>query len=369
MNPTVTALSLGTVSRGGRSHADYRYIQDVVRIGFPVRAARTFLNRHLGNPVSYRLVEAGRGETVGHVRLAEVIPRAGGATVQVTAERTLPDGSKASYFAPDELVTVKAVVTAEGGEVPPLRTRDRIVLHVPVRSYLRFMPGIFQGAAPSARRDVTAVSDRQKRQYGQQSSAETPRVDAGGTDQFRDFLLLFQHMMTTVTEQIDQLPSLTDPLTADPSFLPWIASWVSFELDESLPLHQQRELVRRSIRLHRTRGTCGGVEEMIRVLTSAPVAVTEREKPLPCVLGAMTLAGGRDVEERFLRDEPTGHYILRADRAQTTFFVLTLESRDRFRERFGERATAVLRRISQIVTREKPANVTFTIRFDESVDA
>jgi len=368
MNPNTRALILGTTARRGRSHDDYRYVKDVVRIGFPVRSARTYLNRHLGNPVSYRLVEAGRGETLGHIRMAEVVPHAGGATVAVRSERTLPDGSPASYFAPEDVVQVRAVVSAEGGgEVPPLRTRDRIVLHVPVRSYLRFLPGLFQGSAPAARRDVTAVSDRQQRQYGQRGQAQTSRVENQGADQFRDFLLMFQHMMTTVSEQIDHIPSMTDPLVADPSFLPWIASWVSFELDESLPLHQQRELVRRSIRLHRTRGTAEGVEEMIRVLTSAPVTVAEMRKPRPCVLGRMTLAGGRDVEERFLGDEPTGHYIVRGDRARTSFFVLTLESRDRFRQRFGERATAVLRRIAQIVTREKPANVTFTIRFSEEV--
>lgn len=369
MNPPVTALMLGTVSRKRAVHDDYRYIQDVVRIGFPVRAARTYLNRHLGNRVSYRLVEVRRGEVMGQVRMAEVIPHVGGANVQIRSVRTLPDGSEASYFAPDDLVSTQAEVTVEGGgEVPPLRTRDQIVLHIPVRSYLRFLPGIFQGSAPSTRQDVTAVSEREQRQYGRKSLSTSSRVNEDSAEQFRNFLLLFQHLMTTVTEKIDQLPSLTDPLMADPAFLPWIASWVSFELDESLPLHQQRELVRRSIKLHRTRGTCGGVEEMIRVLTSAPVAVTERERPYPCVLGAMTLAGGSTIEERFLRDEPTAYYLLQEHRKKTTFFVLTLESRDRFRQRFGERATAVLRRISQIVTREKPAHVTFTIRFDESVD-
>lgn len=369
MNPEVTALSFGPIGGRAQPREDYRYVQDVVRIGFPVRAARTYLNRHMGNPVSYRLVEARRGETIGHVREAEVQPHAGGPVVRVRSERTLPDGSAASYFAPPELVSVRAVVdTAEGTEVPPLRSRDRVVLHVPVRSYLRFLPGIFQGAAPSARQDVTAVTERERRQYGVQAQSQTSRVDATGADQFRRFLLMFQHLMTTVTEKIDHLPALTDPLLADPKFLPWIASWVTFELDESLPLHQQRELVRRSIRLHRMRGTRRGVEEMIRVLTSAPVDVAERTPPLPCVLGAMTLAGGHSVEERFLRDEPTGHYLVRPDRAKTTFFVLTLESRGDFRRRFGERAPAVLRRISQIVTREKPAHVTFTIRFDESVD-
>ncbi|MEL6343192.1 MAG: phage tail protein [Myxococcota bacterium] len=369
MNPVSTALTFGPAGRRGQTHEDYQYIQEVVRIGFPVRAARVFLNRNLGNPVTYRLVEARRGETPGNVREAEVQPHAGGAVVYIRAERTLPDGSPASYFAPDDLVTTSAFVEIdEDLDVPPLRSRDRIVLHVPVRSYIRFLPSLFQGTSATSRKDTLQLDERQRRQYGVQKRDQAPDPAANSDDQFRRFLLMFQHLMTTVTEKIDQLPTLTDPLMADPKFLPWISSWVSFELDESLPMHQQRELVRRSIRLHRTRGTRAGVEEIIRVLTSAPVDVQERTRPYPCVLGAMTLAGGRTIEERFLRDEPSAHYIVRADRARTTFFVLTLESRDRFRDRFGERATAVLRRISQIVTREKPAHVTFTIRFDESVD-
>jgi len=297
-----------------------------------------------------------------------VLPHVGGARVHVRAERTLPDGSPASHFTPEELIQVNATVsTADNSEVPPLRSRDRILLHVPVRSYLRFLPGIYQGSTPAVRQDADPVWEDSQRQYGGAGRRQLTTAADPSADAFRRFLLLFQHMMTSVTERIDRLPSLTDPLLADPNFLPWISSWVSFELDESLPLHQQRELVRRSIRLHRTRGTREGIEEMIRVLTSAPVEVNEREKPFPCVLGAMTLAGGRTVEERFLRDEPAGHYLLKEGRAKTTFFVLTLESRDLFRRRFGGRAAAVLRRISQIVTREKPAHVTFTTRFDDSV--
>jgi phage tail-like protein len=366
-----TLLSLRTARISRRPPGDYVYLSDVVRINYPVRDARVYLNRHLGNPVTYRLVEARRGEPTGQIRAVEILPHAGGETVMVIAHRELPDGSPATWFTPEELVSVRIAITVGGSEgdndIPPLRSRDRIILHVPVRSYLRYLPGIFQGSAATTRQDVPQVTDRQRRQYGYKSE-ETADPGVDGTDQFRRFLLMFQHLMTTVTDRIDNIPSLTDPTLADPSFLPWIASWVSFELDGSLPLHQQRELVRRSIRLHRTRGTVAGVTEMIRVLTSAPVEVEEREKPQPCVLGAMTLAGGQTVEERFLRNEPTAHYLIREERAKTTFFVLTLESRARFRERFGERATAVLRRISQIVTQEKPANITFTIRFKETVD-
>ena len=95
-------------------------------------------------------------------------------------------------------------------------------------------------------------------------------------DPMRRFLFLFQHSQTTLTNKIDDLSRLIDPLSTDPKFLPWLASWVGFELDESLPVHQQRELVRRAIRLYRTRGTRRGIEEMVKVLTAAPVRIRER---------------------------------------------------------------------------------------------
>jgi len=363
-------ITMQAASRGAlmRVPGDYQYIEDVVRIGYPVREAREYLRRHLGNPVSYRLVEARRGEVVGQVREAEVHPADGGEVAHVRAVRTLPDGSPASYFAPGDLVEVHAVVEVAGSaSLPPLRPRDRLVLHIPVRSYLRFLPGLYQGAVPTQRRDITRVTERSARQWGAREQTATTAVEVHHSDQFRRLLFIFQHMMTTVTEKIERIPSLTDPMSAEPRFLPWIASWVTFELDESLPLHQQRELVRRSIRLYRTRGTVAGVEEMIKVLTSAPVTVVERQRPRAMVMGGLTLAGGRTVEERYLRGEPPAHYLVRPDRAQTTFFALRLEDLGAFRKRFGERAPAVLRRISQIVTNERPAHVTFTIEFDETL--
>jgi len=347
---------------------DYRYLEEVVRVGFPVHEARSYLNRHTGNPVTYRLVEARRGERIGHVRAAEVIPAVGGCRVLVTAVHTLPDGSPASYFAPDELTETRAHVEVDGGgQIPAMRSKDQMILHVPVRSYLRFLPGIYQGGAPAPRPDPARLAEHSTLPWGT-AEEESSAVPAGeGVDQFRRFLLLFQHLMTTVTDRIDKIPDLTNPGTADPRFLPWIASWVNFELDGSLPLHQQRELVRRSIRLHRTRGTRAGMEDLVRVLTSAPVRIEERVMPQPAVLGAMTLAGGRSVEERYVRSEPPAFYLLPPGRAQTSFFCLVFEDMAAFRARFGERAQSVLRRIAQITTLEKPSHISFTIRFDEQV--
>lgn len=351
-----------------RVPGDYRYLEDIVRIGYPVREARTFLNRHLGNSVTYRLVEATRGETVGQVREAEIETVDGAGVIRVLPERMLPDGSPASFFAPADMVEVRARVEAEhGGPIPPLHPDDRIILHVPVRSYMRFLPGLYQGAVPTQRRDIAKTTERSARQWGARDQERTTSVEVHHSDQFRRFLFLFQHMMTTVTERIDGIPALTDPMTSDPRFLPWISSWVGFDLDESLPLHQQRELVRRSIRLQRTRGTRRGVEEMIMVLTGTEVHIEERKKPRALTTGMMTLAGGRSVEDRYLRGEPAACFMVRPDRKPTTFFAVVLEHRAAFKQRFGERAAAVLRRISQVVTHEKPAHVTFTIEFEESV--
>jgi phage tail-like protein len=353
--------SYPTLPAGG----DYRYLEDVVRINFPVREAQVYLNRHLGNPVGYRLVEALRGERPGCVRSIEVQPASGGEPTYVRALRTLPDGSPATYFTPDELITVLAeVVTPDGRPPGPLGSRDRVVLHVPVRGYLRYLPGLYQGAVPAQRRDIVRADEVSARRWGTTDTVHTTEVQAFNADALRRFLFIFQHVMTTVTDKIDGIPALIDPAITDPRFLPWIASWVSFELDSSLPIHQQRELVRRAIRLYRTRGTVQGIEEMIRVLTAAPVRAAELVKPRPAVVGQMALAGGRNIEERYLRKEPAGCFLIEAYRPKTSFFALILEPRPAFQARFGERATTVLRRIAQIVTNEKPAQVTFTILFE-----
>jgi phage tail-like protein len=359
-----TQLAVSRRAHLASTHGDYRYLEDVVRIGYPVRDAITYLNRHLGNPVGYRLVEALRGEKPGCVRSVEILPAIGGEPLFVRGVRVLPDGSPASYFTPDDLVSVVTeIVTPDGRPPMALQARDKIVLHIPVRGYLRYLPGIFQGAVPATRRDVVRADEVSARRWGTKDSVHTTEVQGFNADALRRFLFIFQHLMTTITDKIDTIPSLIDPMSTDPRFLPWIASWVSFELDSSLPIHKQRDLTRRAIRLLRTRGTVAGVEEMIQILTNAPVKVLELAKPRGFVVGRSTLAGGGTVEERFVRAEPPGSFLVDEGRAGTTFFALELQSVEQFRRDFGERAPGVLRRIAQIVTNEKPSHVTFTILF------
>jgi phage tail-like protein len=281
----------------------------------------------------------------------------------------LANGEPASFFAPDHLITVRARVDGAASRSRNLSFDDEIVLHVPVRGYLRFLPAIFQGEGPVHSREVVKARATELTRYrgGELPEEQAFELDPE-EDPLRRMLFVFQHAMTTVTNQIDRLVDITDPMLAEPKLLPWLASWVGFDLDESLPVHQQRELVRRAIRLMRTRGTRVGIEEMVRVITSAPVRVEERMLPKPAVLGKAVLIGGSTVVERYQRGEPPGAYLMSqpgTDRKPTSFFTLRLEPRERFQNRFGERAAQVLRRIVNVVSREKPSHVSFTIRFDE----
>ena len=350
--------------------SEHRSIADVVRTSYPIRSARTYIRRHLGNPIQIQLVEIVRGEEQGCVRLAEIVSADGGPRVYIRLVKTLPDGTPASFFAPPELVESRVQIEVEGdGGIPALRTNDRIVLHVPVHSYLRFLPSLYRANSSTIRRDVHQVSEREQRQLAMRNQVTTSRVNVDEADQFQRFLFLFQHVMTSVIDRVDEMPDLTDPLRVHRKFLPWLSSWVNFPLDESLPLHMQRELVRRSIRLNRMRGTKAGLSEMIRILTSTPVHIEERAKPKACVLGQLTLAGGKNVVERFHHREPPPCYVMQPDRSKQSFFILELEPKYLFIRRFGDRAGDILMRIVEIVSQEMPAHIAFTIRFADDQHA
>ena len=345
---------------------DLRFLEQVVAIQYPIRAARTYLQRNMGNTISYRLVEAQRGEMVGVVRAIEIRHQNSSQRSMVSGERVLANGEPASFYVPDHLVTIKARISGFAKASGRLRLEDEIVLHVPVRGFLRFLPAIFQGEGPVSSREIVRARDSALQRWGSALPEEKANEIVVDDDPLRRYLFIFQHIITTITDRIDRIADLTDPLACHAKFLPWLASWVGFRLDESLPVHQQRELVKRAILLFRTRGTRRGIEEMVRVLTSAPVRVRERKRPMPMVIGKGYVIGGRDVVERYFKAEPAGCYLVEpANREDTSFFVLSLEPRERFRSRFGERAAGVLRRIVAVVSQERPIHVAFTIQFDQ----
>ena len=188
---------------------DFAHLRTVVEVQYPVRAARTYLSRNISNRVSLHLVEARRGEKVGHIRAVQVNPAAGGDPILVRAIRTLPDGSPASFFVPDDMVEVRAeLITTDGRPPVSLDPRDDVVLHVPVRGYLRFLPGCYQGAMPVEQREVIHADSAEMRRYGVRNESTAREVRGTDTDALRRFLFIYQHLMTSVVDRIEQILSL-----------------------------------------------------------------------------------------------------------------------------------------------------------------
>lgn len=74
---------------------------------------------------------------------------------------------------------------------------------------------------------------------------------------------------------LDCLDAYLDPWLTPPDFLPWLASWVGVELDETWPAATQRAMVAAAPRQHRDRGTHLGLAGYLRLLTGGEVELTE----------------------------------------------------------------------------------------------
>ena len=239
------SLKLPTLVEGAALRSipgDFGHLETVVVVDYPAKDARKYLRRNLGNLIDYHLVEVRRGETVGRVRAVEIVPASGQDSVLIEGVRTLADGTVAGPLALEEEIHRGARMLTESGRSPRgLDPEDKILLHVPVRSYLRFLPAVFRGGVSSSVESALAPAVTRTQQPWVGEEAQPIQDNRNNeVERLRNFLLLFQHIVTSVVEQVEDMPSLTHPLWADQKFLAWIASWVSFTLDESIPLHQQR---------------------------------------------------------------------------------------------------------------------------------
>ena len=57
------------------------------------------------------------------------------------------------------------------------------------------------------------------------------------------FLMIFESILSPLEGILDTLPYYFDPQTTPEELIPWLASWVSLELDESWTIERRRELI------------------------------------------------------------------------------------------------------------------------------
>jgi phage tail-like protein len=82
-------------------------------------------------------------------------------------------------------------------------------------------------------------------------------------------------VLAPVFVTLDCLDAYLDPWLTPRDFLPWLASWLGVELDETWPESRQRTMVAATARLHSARGTHRGLVGYLQLLTGGEVELIE----------------------------------------------------------------------------------------------
>ena len=124
-----------------------------------------------------------------------------------------------------------------------------VTLRVAARSFAEFLPAIYR----------TAVYE--------------------GNTHVRDFLWIIRHMYESVSYKINHIADYFDPYATPSDFLPWLASWIGFVLDEDWPDGKKRYLLRRAMDYYRIRGTIKGLKLFLSIFTGVEPEIVENAWP------------------------------------------------------------------------------------------
>jgi phage tail-like protein len=103
---------------------------------------------------------------------------------------------------------------------------------------------------------------------------ELPRPLA--EDQFlSQFLRIFEDIGGGLRSRVGRFHRDLDPGLAPPEFRRWMAGWLGFALDPSLPEEQQRNLLRAAGPMFPLRGTKRGLQGLLEAFTQSKVEITD----------------------------------------------------------------------------------------------
>jgi phage tail-like protein len=196
-------------------------------------------------------------------------------------------------------------------------TKDGLVqLTVFQRSYLNYLPGIFR------RED-----DR-----------------AGGT--LRNYLRVFQHLMTGFQETIAHIPDIYHPHKTEESFLPYLASCLALDMEADWPAEQKRKCLAHAMELFKRRGTRQGLKLYLRIMTGQEVEIEEHILPVrPLILDQQTTLGSK--------------VMLKSSADLKHVFTVRMPG---FKEEYE---SSLLKRIHRIIHTEKPSHSEYFMVFKE----
>lgn len=127
---------------------------------------------------------------------------------------------------------------------PTLRS---IRAYFPRRSYLRYLPAVYQ-------------------------------EDERSRDVLERFLSLFETFFAGMERQIDQVVRTFDADVVGRDFLRWLASWLAIAAEAGWGEDRLRTLLKRAPQLYRQRGTRAGIADLVEIFTGDPPLIVERHQ-------------------------------------------------------------------------------------------
>lgn len=186
--------------------------------------------------------------------------------------------------APGRFLWLAITLVGDGTATPVI---DHVDVELPRRSSLRHLPSVYSSEPVSA-------------------------------DFLDRFLSLFDTMRDSVTEHLDRLPRLFDPMAVPagegrrrdgrPDFLTWLSNWVGMATDAGLPVARRRRLVREAASLYERWGMPDSVERFVGIFCDADARVLEHYRLRRWAIAGSTTLGdvsrlfGADIVKRLQLD-------------------------------------------------------------------
>ena len=160
------------------------------------------------------------------------------------------------------------------------------------------------------------------------------------------FMMFFESFWKPVNTQISQIEDYFDPDLTPEAFLPWLASWVGMEIDDTFPKDKIRLLIKNAILFYHSRGTAESLKMFLELYSSGKVTINER-KAQNMVLGGNIGIG--DSMALGLDNKPNTVYV------DMTVPKSELERTGFTKEKYEKKIASLIRNIV-------PAHTVFTLK-------
>jgi phage tail-like protein len=159
----------------------------------------------------------------------------------------------------------------------------------------------------------------------------------------RGFLMIFQHIMNDTAITLDNMHEYFRPMESPVRFLPVLADWLGLHLDTLGGEEEVRRFLQYAIPLYRYRGTALGLRAHLAIVSGVVPEIIEGVTPY----SAMLIGANGESESSLMDSEDS------EDAFTIHFPVLRSKLSD-----------TLIRRLSLIVQREKPADTKAYITFE-----